>query len=70
MELSCAVQRYAWGVKGMKSSVAQFAKIMQPDLVVGEDQPFAELWMGTHPSGPSVLKGGVFEVLSLPVYVF
>ncbi|XP_064084597.1 mannose-6-phosphate isomerase-like [Macrobrachium nipponense] len=57
MELTCAVQNYAWGVKGIKSSVAQFAKATQPDLEVGDDQPFAELWMGTHPSGPSVLKG-------------
>ncbi|XP_066941612.1 mannose-6-phosphate isomerase [Macrobrachium rosenbergii] len=57
MELTCAVQNYAWGVKGIKSSVAQFAKATQPNLEVGDDQPFAELWMGTHPSGPSVLKG-------------
>lgn len=57
MELECAVQKYAWGVRGMKSSVAQLAKAASPDLEVSEDEPFAELWMGTHPSGPSVIKG-------------
>lgn len=57
MELVCAVQRYAWGKTGMGSCVAQLAKATQPDLEVGDDQPFAELWMGTHPSGPSVIKG-------------
>ncbi|XP_068226659.1 mannose-6-phosphate isomerase [Palaemon carinicauda] len=77
MELSCAVQNYAWGVKGIKSSVAQFAKATQASLEVKDDQPFAELWMGTHPSGPSVVKGsGVnldkyisehLEVLGSPV---
>nr|XP_053635227.1 LOW QUALITY PROTEIN: mannose-6-phosphate isomerase-like [Cherax quadricarinatus] len=56
MELECAVQRYAWGVKGSRSSVAQLAKAMQPDLEVADDEPFAELWMGTHPSGPSIIK--------------
>lgn len=57
MELECAVQKYAWGVHGLKSSVAQLAKAASPDLEVPEDEPFAELWMGTHPSGPSVIKG-------------
>lgn len=57
MELECAVQKYAWGVRGLRSSVAQLAKAVQPDLEVADDQPFAELWMGTHPSGPSVIKG-------------
>ncbi|KAK3859587.1 hypothetical protein Pcinc_031393 [Petrolisthes cinctipes] len=57
MELECAVQKYAWGVCGMDSSVAQLVKAVQPDLEVTDDQPFAELWMGTHPSGPSVIKG-------------
>lgn len=57
MELQCAVQKYAWGVRGASSSVAQLAKAAKPELEVTEDQPFAELWMGTHPSGPAVIKG-------------
>lgn len=56
MELECAVQKYAWGVPGMKSSVAQLAKAASPEFEVSEEETFAELWMGTHPSGPSVIK--------------
>lgn len=58
MELVCAVQQYAWGVKGKRSSVAQLAKAMQPSLAIDEEKPYAELWMGTHPNGPSVIKEG------------
>ena len=57
MELSCAVQQYAWGVMGEASSVAQMAQAGLPDFTVQQDKPYAELWMGTHPNGPSVLKG-------------
>lgn len=57
MELECAVQKYAWGVPGMKSSVAQLAKAASPEFEVSEEETFAELWMGTHPSGPSIIKG-------------
>ncbi|XP_050719999.1 mannose-6-phosphate isomerase-like [Eriocheir sinensis] len=57
MELECAVQKYAWGVPGMKSSVAQLAKAATPEFEVSEEETFAELWMGTHPNGPSVIKG-------------
>lgn len=74
MELVCAVQNYDWGVRGLKSSVAQLAKSMQPNIEVKDDQPFAELWMGTHPSGPSVFKGMLLCVNSccsvLPVVSF
>ncbi|CAL4183520.1 unnamed protein product, partial [Meganyctiphanes norvegica] len=57
MELSCAVQQYAWGVMGGDSSVAQMAQAGLPDFTVQQDKPYAELWMGTHPNGPAVIKG-------------
>lgn len=57
MDLVCAYQQYAWGVKGKLSSVAQLAQAMQPNLTIEEDKTYAELWMGTHPNGPSVIKG-------------
>ena len=57
MELECAAQQYAWGVKGSKSSVAQLAKSSRSGFTVDEDKPYAELWMGTHPNGPSKIKG-------------
>nr|CAD7428583.1 unnamed protein product [Timema monikensis] len=56
MELRCAVQQYAWGKHGLSSKVAQIAKNNDPDFVANELSPYAELWMGTHPNGPSVIK--------------
>ncbi|CAG8631503.1 13444_t:CDS:2 [Acaulospora morrowiae] len=52
--LKCAVQSYAWGKIGIKSKVAQFAQDVE-DFRAESDKPYAELWMGTHPNGPSVL---------------
>jgi mannose-6-phosphate isomerase len=44
------VQSYAWGKLGKNSKVAQLA-----GHTIDEDTPYAELWMGTHPSGPSTI---------------
>ncbi|RLM60366.1 mannose-6-phosphate isomerase 1 [Panicum miliaceum] len=45
-----AVQHYEWGWRGAASLVARFTN-QDPDLA----RPYAQLWMGTHPSGPSTL---------------
>ena len=58
MELSCAVQNYAWGKPGGSSEVALLRSSADPDFAVEEGRPYAELWMGTHPNGPSLLKTG------------
>lgn len=50
MRLRCAVQHYEWGRRGAASLVARLAD-QDPD----PPRPYAELWMGTHPSGPSTL---------------
>nr|SVE73605.1 EOG090X07LH [Daphnia atkinsoni] len=55
MELCCAVQKYAWGKAGKSSLVAQLSQGNSSAPIIDED-PYAELWMGTHPSGPSVIK--------------
>ena len=56
MELKCKTQNYAWGVKGSKSSVAKLG--FHENLnEIDESIPYAELWMGTHPNGPSIVKG-------------
>lgn len=55
MELRCAVQKYAWGKAGKSSLVAQLSQGNSTAPIV-ENDPYAELWMGTHPSGPSVIK--------------
>ena len=56
MEIVCAVQNYEWGVRGNASSVAQLAGASQSAFTVDKAKPYAELWMGTHPNGPSVIK--------------
>lgn len=55
MELVCSVQKYEWGKKGEASAVAQLAKDNRNEPVEKET-PYAELWMGVHPNGPSVIK--------------
>ena len=46
------MQNYEWGVRGGADHglVARMAKAPP-----AEGTPFAELWMGTHPSGPSMV---------------
>lgn len=70
-ELCCTAQRYAWGLVGSKSTVARMkATSSQVDgsgFKIDEASPYAELWVGTHPNGMSVLPGK--NNLSLKEYV-
>jgi len=56
MELDCTVQNYAWGKIGKTSEVASLREGGDPNFQVEETAPYAELWMGTHPNGPSVIR--------------
>ncbi|KAI9834307.1 MAG: Mannose-6-phosphate isomerase [Phylliscum demangeonii] len=48
------VNSYEWGKVGFKSAAAKFASATPSDnFSFHEDKPYAELWMGTHPSQPS-----------------
>ena len=49
------MQCYAWGKIGQDSQVAKYAPHASKDFVLSPDTPYAELWMGTHPNGPSKL---------------
>lgn len=51
--LNCAVQNYAWGKRGSDSKVAQLKTLENEGFETDEDKNYAELWMGTHPNGPS-----------------
>ncbi|KAG0596051.1 hypothetical protein M758_UG220000 [Ceratodon purpureus] len=51
LRLQCAVQHYDWGRVGSASEVGRLHALASGDAV--EDVPYAELWMGTHVSGPS-----------------
>ncbi|KAK9469047.1 mannose-6-phosphate isomerase [Lipomyces arxii] len=53
-QLLCGAQKYDWGKVGSASSVARFASSSDPNFTIGESTPYAELWMGTHPSVMSV----------------
>lgn len=52
------VQNYAWGIRGLDSRVARYA--LESGIIdeVDPDKPYAELWIGTHPKGPSTLRDG------------
>ena len=51
--IDCGYQNYDWGKIGSSSAVAQYAAKSNPATVIDEKKPYAELWMGTHPSVPS-----------------
>lgn len=54
LRLQCGVNSYAWGKQGLDSAAARFAAATpSADLTIESDKPYAELWMGTHPSNPS-----------------
>lgn len=53
LRLKCQAMNYAWGRKAEESEVAQLQKAAGEP--VDGSKPYAELWMGTHPSGPSTL---------------
>ncbi|KAF8977545.1 Mannose-6-phosphate isomerase [Entomortierella lignicola] len=52
--LDCKAQSYDWGKIGTASKVAKFVS-SSPSFTIDQDRPYAELWMGTHPSGPSTV---------------
>ncbi|KKY23438.1 putative mannose-6-phosphate class i [Phaeomoniella chlamydospora] len=54
IRLQCGVNTYDWGKKGKDSAAAKYAATTaSTDFSIQEDKPYAELWMGTHPSLPS-----------------
>ncbi|KZT56126.1 mannose-6-phosphate isomerase [Calocera cornea HHB12733] len=56
--LHCSVQNYDWGKQGSASLVSELAPAaVGSDFKLNEKECYAELWMGTHPNGPSKLAG-------------
>jgi mannose-6-phosphate isomerase len=49
------VKDYAWGIRGMDSRVGRYAWTNGSIEEIDPDTPYAELWIGTHPSGPARL---------------
>ena len=61
ISLTCSTQQYDWGKEGNESVVGQLVKKSEDINLIGR---YAELWMGTHPSGPSKVKESK-ELLSI-----
>ncbi|BES91538.1 mannose-6-phosphate isomerase, partial [Nesidiocoris tenuis] len=55
MELKCVPQVYEWGKKGATSQVAKLLAAFNKEFKIDDKVPFAELWMGTHPNGESIV---------------
>ena len=56
--LHCSVKNYEWGKPCRDSLVAKLFSMNSGSLQssqLDEDQPYAELWMGSHVSGPSFI---------------
>ncbi|KAJ3089880.1 Mannose-6-phosphate isomerase [Quaeritorhiza haematococci] len=62
VRLTCKTQSYAWGKVGKSSKVSELAS-GNGGFQVAEDTPYAELWMGTHPNGPSYAIDGAKKPL-------
>eukprot|EP00271_Cylindrocystis_brebissonii_P014548 TRINITY_DN35911_c0_g1_i1.p1 TRINITY_DN35911_c0_g1~~TRINITY_DN35911_c0_g1_i1.p1 ORF type:complete len:482 (-),score=87.42 TRINITY_DN35911_c0_g1_i1:1259-2704(-) len=56
LKLQCKAQNYDWGIQGSTSTVGRLYALGSGEPVV-EETKYAELWMGTHPSGPSKVIG-------------
>ncbi|KAH8313825.1 hypothetical protein KR067_012307 [Drosophila pandora] len=56
MELTGWVKNYEWGRRGINSAVAQLAMANDPDFTLDDEETYAEMWMGTHICGVSVVK--------------
>jgi len=54
LRLQCGVNSYDWGKIGRQSAAAKYAAVTaNPEFSIDAEKPYAELWMGTHPSLPS-----------------
>lgn len=52
LRLRCSVQNYDWGVHGSDSHVARLCAL-NSGSAIDSRKPYAEIWIGTHESGPS-----------------
>ncbi|KAJ5727942.1 Mannose-6-phosphate isomerase [Penicillium malachiteum] len=54
LRLQCGVNSYDWGKVGETSAAARYAATTAAsEFSIEAEKPYAELWMGTHPSLPS-----------------
>ncbi|KAM7279932.1 hypothetical protein ACFE04_007066 [Oxalis oulophora] len=68
LRLKCAVQNYEWGKIGYESAVANMYS-KNSGTKIQQDKPYAELWMGTHDSGPSYINNPNAALLTLKSWI-
>lgn len=57
VRLEASVQNYAWGLAPPQNSLVARLHALNSGNPVSDDKPYAELWMGIHPSGPTKIAG-------------
>ncbi|KAL1465452.1 hypothetical protein WDU94_005025 [Cyamophila willieti] len=67
MEINYSLQNYDWGKIGLDSKVAKL--VVASGETVDETKRYAELWLGTHPSGPSYVVTESSEVENLESWI-
>ncbi|KFD51617.1 hypothetical protein M514_07496 [Trichuris suis] len=55
IRLKAAHQTYEWGKLGNESKVATMLSAGDRSISIDPNSPYAELWMGTHPKGSSLI---------------
>jgi hypothetical protein len=55
LRLRSKIQQYDWGVVGKGSLVGQLGRAGGALARIDDYDPYAELWVGIHPNGPSTL---------------
>ncbi|MFS8033674.1 putative mannose-6-phosphate isomerase [Helianthus anomalus] len=68
LKLKCSVQNYDWGRIGYDSRVATLFE-KNCGVQIDDKKHYAEFWMGTHVSGPSVVDAGDGDSVNLKVWI-
>lgn len=55
IQLKCQCNSYSWGKFGRESLAARYAGVADHDFHIDHHKPYAEMWMGTYPTTPSVI---------------
>ena len=68
LPVECAVMHYSWGTMGSASLVARLASVGRMQRI-DETLPFAEMWIGAHPSGPAMVATEQYRMLEMSAWM-
>lgn len=63
VSLHAAVQKYAWGMTPESGSLVARLHALNTGYAIHDTEPYAELWMGIHKSGPTLLADDTKKTL-------